>query len=99
MGWSGRAPVTFRDAGDYIAKLPKRDHDKAEWQLAIKNLNVRTAGHGQWKLLARSAIMHALHGKPEPPIGNPDDAPSAPKWRGPGKHDPWRGTDARRRPI
>src|SRR3954453_3800638 len=34
-----------------------------------------------WKLLARIAIMHALHGKPEPPIGNLNDAPPAPKWK------------------
>jgi hypothetical protein len=33
-----------------------------------------------WKLLARIAIMHALHGKAEPPIGNPDNTPPAPKW-------------------
>jgi hypothetical protein len=34
--------------------------------------------------------MHALHGKPEPPIGNPDDAPPAPKWRNQRKRDAWR---------
>jgi hypothetical protein len=40
--------------------------------------------------LARIAIMHALHGKREPPIGNPDDAPPSPKWQGQQKRDPWR---------
>jgi hypothetical protein len=82
--------VTFHDAGDYIAKLPKREHDKPEWQLAIKDLMRAAAGHGPWKFLARIAIMHALYGKPEPPIGNPHNAPPAPKWRS-GKRDPWRG--------
>jgi hypothetical protein len=87
---SGGELVTFRDAGDYIAKLPKRDHDRPEWQLAIKDLMRAAAGHGPWKLLSRIAIMHAMRGKPEPPIGNPDDAPPAPKWRGRGKRDPRR---------
>jgi hypothetical protein len=35
--------------------------------------------------------MHALYGKAEPPIGNPNDAPAERKWRGRGKRDPWRG--------
>jgi hypothetical protein len=83
--------VTFRDAGDYIAALSKRDQAKPEWQLAAKDLMRAAAGHGPWKLLSRIAIMHALHGRAEPPIGNPNDAPPAPKWRGPGKRDPWRG--------
>jgi hypothetical protein len=60
--------VTFRDAGDYVAALPKREHDKPEWQLAIGDLMRAAAGHGPWRLLARIAIMHALHGKPEAPI-------------------------------
>jgi hypothetical protein len=41
-------------------------------------------------LLARIAIVHALYGRAEPPIGNPKDTPSTPKWRGRGKRDPWR---------
>jgi hypothetical protein len=82
--------VTFRDAGDYIAKLPKREHNKPEWQLAIRDLMRAAAGHGPWKLLARIAIMHALRGKSERPIGNPDDAPPSPKWRNNRRRDPWR---------
>lgn len=35
--------VTFRDAGDYIAKLPKREHDKPQWQLPIKDLMRRAS--------------------------------------------------------
>jgi hypothetical protein len=30
-----RELVTLRDAGDYIAKLPKREHDRPEWQIAV----------------------------------------------------------------
>ena len=32
----------------------------------------------------------ALNGKPEPPIGNPHDAPPAPKWHNQRKRSPWR---------
>ena len=84
----GGMVVTLRDAGDFIAKLPKRQHDKPEWQLAAKDLMRAAAGHGPWRFIARIAIMHALYGT-QPPIGNPDDAPPAPKWRGRGKRDPW----------
>jgi len=48
------------------------------------------AGYGPWRFIAWIAIMHALYGKPEPPIGNPNDAPPAPKWHGRGKRDLWR---------
>jgi len=82
--------VTFRDAGDYIAKLPEREHGKPKWQLAVQDLMHAADGHGPWKLLARLAIMHALHGRAEPPIENPNDAAPAPKWRSQRKRSPWR---------
>jgi hypothetical protein len=31
----GRRLVTLRDAGDYVAKLPKAKHMTAEWQTAM----------------------------------------------------------------
>jgi hypothetical protein len=31
----GRRLVTLRDAGDYVAKLPKAKHMTAEWQAAM----------------------------------------------------------------
>ena len=34
----GRKLVTLRDAGDYIANLPKKEADLAEWQAAIEAL-------------------------------------------------------------
>ena len=82
--------VTLRDAGDYIARLPKAVHDRREWLIAVRDLMRAAQGHAPWRFFARLAIMHALYGKAEPPIGNPNDAPPAPKWRGRGKRDPWR---------
>jgi hypothetical protein len=31
----GRKLVTLRDAGEYIAALPKREQDKPEWRAAM----------------------------------------------------------------
>jgi hypothetical protein len=33
-----RTPVTLRDAALYITKLPKAEHDAAEWQAAMQAL-------------------------------------------------------------
>jgi hypothetical protein len=75
---NGRELVTLCDAGDSIPKLPKREHDKPEWQTATKDLMRAAAGHGPRRFLTRIAIMHALYGKDPPPIGNPNDASPAP---------------------
>jgi hypothetical protein len=82
--------VTLRDVGAYIEKLPKKDHDRPEWQTAIRDLMRAAEGHGPWRFFARIAIMRALYGKALPLIGNPSNAPPGPKWRGRGKRDPWR---------
>jgi hypothetical protein len=53
------------------------------------------AGYGPWRFIAWIAIMRALYGKPEPPIGNPNDAPPAPKWHGPRETRPMALTSER----
>jgi hypothetical protein len=83
--------VTLRDAGRYIEALPKAEHDRPEWQTAIHDLMRASAGHGPRRFFARIAIMTALYGRTEAPIGNPHDAPPSPKWRNNRKRDPWRG--------
>jgi hypothetical protein len=56
----GRRLVTLRDAGDYVAKLPKAKHMTAEWQAAmlalmlVVDLNAPT-------MMARIGIMRALN--------------------------------------
>ena len=49
----GRELRTLRDAGQYIAKLPKREHDAPEWRAAIEALMLVVEGNGQ-ALLAPS---------------------------------------------
>ena len=55
---------TLRDAGNYIAKLPKREHGSAEWQAAIEALML-VAEKGGPTMLPRIGIMQALRGPVE----------------------------------
>jgi hypothetical protein len=62
----GRELRTLRDAGNYIAKLPKAEHDAEEWQTAIRALML-VVEHGGDTMLPRIGIMRALNRtKPSP---------------------------------
>jgi hypothetical protein len=65
---NGRQLVTLKDAGDYITKLPKAEHNAPEWQTAMKVL-ILVAEKGGDAMLARIGVMQALHrhDQPEPP--------------------------------
>lgn len=57
---------TPRDAGNYIAKLPKREHDTPAWHTAIQPLML-VVEHGGDTMLPRIGIMRALYpGEPVP---------------------------------
>ncbi|MFY9955037.1 hypothetical protein [Bradyrhizobium sp.] len=56
----GRQLITLRDAGNYITKLPKADHDAAEWQAAMEAL-ILVAESGGPTMFARIGIMQALN--------------------------------------
>ena len=45
---------TLRDAGNFIAKLPKREHDAPEWRAAIQAL-MPVATHGGDTMLRRGS--------------------------------------------
>jgi hypothetical protein len=47
--------VTLRDAGNFIAKLQKREHEAPGWQAAMRALMLVVEHDGQ-KLLARIGI-------------------------------------------
>ena len=58
---------TLRDAGNYIAKLPKGEHDTFAWRAAIEALML-VAEHGGDTMLPRVGIMRALYpGEAAPP--------------------------------
>jgi hypothetical protein len=56
---SGRQLVTLEDAGNYITKLPKVEHEAPEWQAAMQALML--VAHGGPKMFARIGVMQALH--------------------------------------
>ena len=58
-----------RDAGEYVAALPKAEHDAPEWQAAMDAL-ILVPEQGGPTMLARIGIMRALKcGKPSPDSG------------------------------
>jgi hypothetical protein len=56
---NGRELVTLKDAGTYITKLPKAEHEAPEWQAAMEAL-ILVATRGGPTVLARIGVMHAL---------------------------------------
>jgi len=48
----GRQLVTLKDAGTYIMKLPKAEHEAPEWQAAMEAL-ILVATHGGPTMFAR----------------------------------------------
>jgi hypothetical protein len=56
----GRQLVTLQDAGDYITKLPKAEHDAAEWQAAMEALLLVVTLGGP-TMFARIGVMRALN--------------------------------------
>jgi hypothetical protein len=56
----GRQLVTLQDAGTYITKLPKAEHDTAEWQAAMESL-LLVVEFGGPTMFARIGIMRALN--------------------------------------
>jgi hypothetical protein len=56
----GRRLVTLQDAGNYITKLPKAEHEAAEWQAAMEAL-ILVATLGGPTMFARIGVMRALN--------------------------------------
>jgi len=52
--------VTLEDAGKHITKLPKAEHEAAEWQAAMKAL-IPVATSGGPTMFARIGVMRALN--------------------------------------
>ena len=55
----GRKLVAFRDAADYVMKLPKEESELPEWQTAIEVLMLCSRGGDA--MLARIGVMKALN--------------------------------------
>jgi hypothetical protein len=74
---SGKWLITLRDAGAYIAKLPKYQHDIPAWQTAMHVLIQAADNFGPIEF-ARLGMMQALYPKGEPVYHSRSDDP---KWR------------------
>jgi hypothetical protein len=57
-----RQLITLKDAGEYIAKLPKAEHSATVWQTAIEALLLAVCGGPT--MPARIGIMKTLNRKP-----------------------------------
>jgi hypothetical protein len=66
---NGRKLVTLRDAADYITRLPKKETDLADWQVAMQALLL--VSRSGPTMLARIAVMRALNRHVER-VFNPD---------------------------
>ena len=55
-----RRLVTLEDAGKYITRLPKAEHEAQEWQAAMEAL-ILVATSGGPTMFARIGIMRALN--------------------------------------
>ena len=67
---SGHQLVTLKDAGTYITKLPKAEHEAPEWQAAMEALILVAENDGP-TMFARIGIMRALNRHVER-VFNPD---------------------------
>jgi hypothetical protein len=56
----GRQLVTLQDAGQYITKLPKAEHDTEPWQAAMEAL-LLVADRGGPTMFARIGMMRTLN--------------------------------------
>jgi len=56
----GRQLVTLEDADKYITRLPKAEHEAAEWQAAMEAL-ILVATSGGPTMFARIGVMRALN--------------------------------------
>jgi hypothetical protein len=66
----GRQLVTLKDAGNYITKLSKAEHEAQEWQAAMEAL-ILVATSGGPTMFARIGVMRALNRHVER-VFNPD---------------------------
>jgi hypothetical protein len=66
----GRQLAALQDAGTYITKLPKAEHEAAQWQAAMEAL-ILVATSGGPVMFARIGIMRALNRHVER-VFNPD---------------------------
>ena len=65
---NGKTARTLRNAGEYIAKLPKAEHEQKAWQTAMHCLIEAAEGRGFIRF-ARMGMLQAIHREEEDHFG------------------------------
>lgn len=65
---NGPPARTLRDAANYIKSLPKSEHDRREWRLAVHMLIEAAEDRGPM-MFARMGILRAVERDAEPRFG------------------------------
>jgi hypothetical protein len=61
----GRKLITLEDAGRFVEKLPKAQHELPHWQHAVEHLIKAAEGSEAWLMFAEMFMLRALHhGRP-----------------------------------
>jgi hypothetical protein len=68
----GKTLRTLQDAAEYVLALPPKVQKEPQWQAAAECLTSAAEREIAWMWFARPAMMRALYGPDEPPIGNPE---------------------------
>ena len=69
----GRKLRTLKDAGEYILALPTNIQKEKRWQSAAECLTNAAEREIAWMWFAQPAMMRALQGPDDAPIGNPEE--------------------------
>lgn len=86
----GRELKTLREAGEFVAALPEKTQRQEIWQRAAGYLLRAATEQFAWEFFARIAILSAINGPREPPIG---------KEPGVKKKDAWKERRKARKPL
>ena len=68
----GKTLRALKDAANYVLSLPPDIQKEQHWQSAAECLRNAAEREIAWMWFARPAMMRALHGSDEPPVGNPE---------------------------
>jgi hypothetical protein len=72
----GAPARTLRDAAEYIKKLPKGEHDRPEWRLAVQ-MPIDAAENRGPMLFARMGILRAIEAEGEFPVRLRNSTPAS----------------------
>jgi hypothetical protein len=76
---NGRMASTLREAGQFISRLPKAEHEQKAWQTAMHCLIEAAEKRGPISF-ARMGMLRAIHGEEEDHFGPGKRVAKEPHW-------------------